>query len=81
MKAILVKSLALLLIVAFAFVLVPQQAEAANPCVDARLVCAIARIAAAAVCARRPAWCNDANQVADAICDWANAVCNNNQND
>ena len=80
MKAIRVKSLALLLIVAFAFVLMPQQAEANNPCADARLACAIARIAAAAACARRPAWCNTANQVADAICDWADAVCNNNNN-
>ena len=74
MMALLVKSIALVLIVAFAFVVIPQQA-AADECDDARLACALARIVAAGVCARRPAWCDSANQIADAICDWADGVC------
>jgi len=74
MKAIMVKSAAFVVIVAFAFVLLPQHAEA-QACADAQLACAIAQIAAGVVCAERPFWCNIATAIADAVCAWADDVC------
>jgi len=79
MKAIMVKSAAFVVIVAFAFVLLPQHTEAQDAedqaCADAQLACAIAQIAAGVVCAERPFWCNIATAIADAVCAWADDVC------
>ena len=75
MKAIVVKSLALVVIIAFAAVLVPQQADA-DACDDAQLACDVANIVASYVCMTRPDWCGFAEDVASAICNWADRVCN-----
>ena len=76
MKSIAVKSIALVAILAFAFMLMPQQAEAQVNCANAQDACALARIVAAGVCVAAPAWCGLANAIADAVCDWADDVCN-----
>lgn len=77
MMTLLVKSIALVLIVAFAFVLLPQQGEAQLPdCVAARLACAAAQAAADHVCETMNRWwCNLARRMADAACDEAEAIC------
>ena len=75
MKAIVVKSLALVTIIAFAAMLVPQQADG-NPCNDAQLACDVANIVAGYVCMTRPDWCDFAEDVASAICNWADRACN-----
>ena len=77
MKSAVLKSIALVTILAFAFMLVPQEAEA-DECDDARLACAIARIVAGWVCSNIPPLCNAANDAADAVCDWADDVCAGN---
>ena len=77
MMTLLVKSIALVLIVAFAFVLLPQRGEAQNQdCVIARLACAAAQAAADHVCGNMNRWwCNLARRMADAVCDEAEAIC------
>ncbi len=75
MKAIVVKSLALVTIIAFAVMLVPQLADA-DECNDAQLACDVANIVASYVCLSRPAWCDFAEDIAEAICNWADGVCN-----
>ncbi len=75
MKSVALKSIALVTILAFAFMLVPQQAEA-NDCDNARAACLLARIIARWVCNESPPHCNLANEIADAICRWADDVCN-----
>ena len=64
-------------ILAFAFMLVPQQAEA-DACDDAQAACALARIIAGFVCNAQPNFCGLANDIADALCDWADGVCAGN---
>ena len=76
MKSIVVKSIALVTILAFAFMLVPQQADAQVNCANAQDACALARIVAAGACAAAPAWCGLANAIADSVCDWAAGICN-----
>lgn len=51
MKTIIVKSIALVLILTFGLILLPQQAEAGVACWIARAACAAAAAAAAATCA------------------------------
>jgi len=72
-----VKSAAFVVIVAFAFVLLPQHAEA-DACATAQLTCTIAQIVAGVVCAENPFWCGAVSAAADAVCAWADDVCNNN---
>ena len=50
MKTIIVKSVALLLILTFGLILLPQQAEAGVACWIARAACAAAAAGAAATC-------------------------------
>ena len=78
MKAILVKSIALVLIVTFAFVLLPQRGDAQiiGDCVAARLACAAAQAGADHVCdTMNRWWCNLARRMADAVCDEADEIC------
>ena len=51
MKTIIVKSIALVLILAFGLILLPQQAEAGVACWLARAACAAAAAGAVATCA------------------------------
>ena len=74
MKSVVLKSIALVAILAFVFMLVPQQAEA-DDCADAQLACSIARIIAGWVCGAVPPLCGAANDAANAVCSWAADVC------
>ena len=76
MKSVGLKTIALVAILAFAFMLVPQQADAQANCGDAQAACAIARMIAAGVCGAAPAWCGLANAIADGVCNWADDICN-----
>jgi uncharacterized membrane protein YcaP (DUF421 family) len=76
MKSVALKSIALVTILAFAFMLMPQQAESQVNCADAQAACTLARIVAGGVCAAAPPWCALANEIANAVCSWANGVCN-----
>ena len=56
--------------------LIPQQAEA-DDCADAQLVCLIATLGAQWVCDNLDQfWCDLANIIKDALCDYADDVCN-----
>ncbi len=78
MKAIIFKAVALVVILVFALMLLPQQSDAqANRCQQAQLTCIIARLIAAEVCAEMaPAFCDLANRIANIFCDFAEVVCN-----
>ncbi len=82
MKVIVFKAVALVVILAFALMLLPQQSDAqANLCQRAQLACIIARLIAAEVCAdMAPAFCDLANHIASVFCDFAEVVCGLNNN-
>ncbi len=77
MKAIFFKGITLVVILAFALMLLPQQTDAqANLCQQAQQACAIATIVAVAVCAvMAPPFCDLANDIAAALCNFAAVVC------
>ncbi len=76
MKPIILKGISLVVILMFAVVLIPQQAEA-DACTDAQLACLIATLGAEWVCDNfAQFWCDLANIFRDIVCNHANDVCN-----
>ena len=77
-KGIALKSLALVVLVAFGFMLVPQQADAQInwDCLLAQIACAVAEAAADVVCENAPLWCDFARIIAEIICDGVDEACN-----
>ena len=77
MKGIALKSLALVILIAFGFMLVPQQADAQIDweCLLLRIACAAANEIADEVCEQAPPWCDLAREIARIICDAADEAC------
>ena len=81
MKALIFKSIALIAILAFAFVLVSQHDAYAQgwDCQNAKDLCDLGMIIAVFVCVTEsPEMCNLANLIAGAVCDWAKYICDGN---
>ena len=77
MKGIALKSLALVILIAFGFMLVPQQADAQInwQCLLLSIACAAANEIADEVCKQEPVWCDLAREIARIICDAAAEAC------